>query len=141
MICNRLIQYPKQLTVDNFIEEVETPQCLGAARFFVKNLKTDIDNELVGVKDKFKQIIYEQLVRNLARQFESLVKEQVVPKIHENQPLEIWYQTPVMLDVTDAHSALQFIFRADFDPDNTNNDTWKNISVEIKTINRVEAYK
>ena len=139
MICNIAIQYPTQLSIEDFSKEVVDPQCLKAARFAVRDLKADIDNELVGVKDKFKRIIYMHLERELACRFAVKLEGHVVPKRQEDESVEKWLQNPVMLDVTDESSLVQFIFTADFDPDNASEEAWKNVSVEIKTVVKPET--
>lgn len=136
MICNVAIQYPRQLSIADFREEVEKPQCLKAARFVVHHLRADIDKELAGVKDKFKQLVYKQMGRELTYQLENKVDELVVPPRHKDEPIEVWIQKPVMIDVTDDCSLLQFIITAEFDPDDASTNAWKNVSVEIKTVER-----
>lgn len=134
MICNVAIQYPRQLSIADFREEVEKPQCLKAARFVVHHLRADIDKELVGLKDKFKQLVYKQIERELFYSLEAKVEEQVVPPCHENELVDVWLQKPVMIDVTDTCSLLQLIVNAELDPDDDSSYAWKNVSVEIKTV-------
>lgn len=136
MICNVAIQYPRQLSIADFREEVEKPQCLKAARFVVHHLRTDIDKEIAGVKDKFKQLVYKQMERELTYSLENKVEELVVPPRHKDEPIEMWITKPVMIDVTDDCSLLQFIVRADIDPDEDSTYVWKNVSVEIKTVTK-----
>lgn len=136
MICNVAIQYPRQLSIADFREEVEKTQCLKAARFVVHHLRADIDKELVGLKDKFKQLVYKQIERELTYSLENKVEEQVVPPCHENEPVDVWLQKPVMIDVTDACSLLQLIVNAELDPDDDSPYAWKNVSVEIKTVTK-----
>lgn len=134
MVCNVAIQYPHQLSIADFREEVEKPLCLKAARFVVHQLKSDIDKELVGVKEKFKKFVFYQLVCELQHQLEIKVEEQVVPKILKTEPFSTWLDRLVMLDVTDEHSLLQFIVNAELDTDEDSTNSWKNVSVEIKTV-------
>ena len=55
---------------------------------------------------------------------------------HKDEPFETWITNPVMLDVTDGCSLLQFIVSADIDPDGDSTYVWKNVSVEIKTVTK-----
>lgn len=134
MICNVAMQYATQLSIADFREEVEKPLCLKAARFVAHHLRADIDKELVGLKDKFKQLVYKQIERDLAYSLENKVEELVVPKRPKDEPFEEWLQKPVMLDVTDERSLLQLIVSADIDTDDGSTHVWKNVSVEIKTV-------
>lgn len=134
MVCNVAIQYTYQLSIADFREEVEKPLCLKAARFVVHHLRADIDKEFVGVKDKFKQLVYKQMERELTYSIENKVEEQVAPIRHKDEPFEVWLQKPVVLDATDDCSLLQLIVSADFDPDEGSTYVWKNVSVEIKTV-------
>lgn len=134
MICNVAMQYATQLSIADFREEVEHPMCLKAARFAVHQLRADIDKELVGVKDLFKQCVYKQMEHELTYQLQNKVEELVVPKRQVNESVETWLQKPVMLDVTDECSLLQLIVTADIDPDDGSTYVWKNVSAEIKTV-------
>lgn len=134
MVCNVAIQYPHQLSIADFREEVEKPLCLKAARFVAHHLRADIDKELVGVKDKFKQLVYKQIERELTYSLENKVEELVVPKRPKDEPFELWLQKPVMIDVTDDCSLLQLIVNAELDPDDGSTYVLKNVSVEIKTV-------
>lgn len=134
MICNVAMQYATQLSIADFNAEVVTPMCLKAARFVVHQLRADIDKELVGVKEKFKKHVFFQMERELQHQLEIKFEGLVVPKRQVNESAETWLQKPVMLDVTDEGSLLQLIVSADIDPDDGSTDSWKNVSVEIKTV-------
>lgn len=136
MTCNVAIQYPHQLSIAAFSEEVVTPQCLKAARFVAHQLRSDIDKELVGVKEKFKKFVFHELVCDLQHQLEIKVEEQVVPKRLKTEPSSSWLQRLVMLDVTDERSLLQFIVNAELDTDDDSTNAWKNVSVEIKTVTK-----
>lgn len=136
MICNTAIQYFKQLSIADYRIEVGDTVSLKASRFAVHELRATIDNELVGVKDKFKQLVYKQLGRELAMHFAVKLEEKVVPKRQKDEPVEEWLRKPVMLDVTNDNSLLQFIFTADLDSDDDSPYAWKNVSVEIRTVTK-----
>lgn len=150
MICNAAIQYPRQLSIADFREEVEIPQCNHVARFVVHNLRADIDKEFVGVKEKFKLLVFKQMECELRDQLKTKVEELVVPKRQKDEPFEEWLQKPVILDVTDERSLLQLIVNVALDPNEREVDdeggyhhenVWENVSVKFQTVVKSQPVK
>lgn len=149
MVCNVAIQYPHQLSIADFREEVTVPVCIKAARQIIHDIVYDeeFDNSIeipedpyVGVElvPRAKNLIQKALTDELKDLFVKDIFYYVSPfskaEMAEGIPGDVMYNTPVKLRATNDGELLQFVFSADLNLRDEQLPMWQNTKIDINYV-------
>ena len=153
MICNVAIEYPKEMNVIDFRDEVIAPVSLKAARQIIHNIvyEEDFDNSIaipedpyVGVElvPRVKNLIQKALTDELKGLFIKDIFYYVSPfsqaEMDEGIPGDVMHNTPVKLRAAKDGELLQFVFSADLNLRDEQQPMWQNTKIDINYVKAPE---